>query len=57
MLFEQLAEMICIIISHTESDVLDAGILLLFQKLPGLFHAHADQMIDRRVTRFAFENF
>ena len=57
MLFKQLAEMIGIVITHAKGNILDAGILFLIQKLLRLFHAHPDQMVDRRVTGFAFKDF
>lgn len=56
MLFEQLTEMIGIVIAYLQGNLLDAAVWFLPQKLPCLFHPEIDQVIDRCVTDFTLEN-
>lgn len=57
MFLEQLTEVVGVVISHAQGNVLYAGILLLVKQKPGLFHPDFDQVVDRGVAGFAFENF
>ena len=56
MFLKQLAEVVGVVISHAQGNVLYAGILLLVKQKPCLFHPDFDQVVDRGVAGFAFEN-
>lgn len=57
MFFKQLTEMVSIVISHTQSNVLYAGVLLLVKQEPGFLHTDFNQVVNRGVAGFAFEYF
>ena len=56
MLFEQLAEMVRIVISHGCRHFLDIGVTLLLQKLQCLLQADVNQMPYGRFPRLALKN-
>ena len=46
MFLEQLTEVVGVVISHAQGNVLYAGILLLVKQKPGLFHPDFDQVVQ-----------
>lgn len=57
MLLKQLTEMVGVVISHTQGNVLYAGVLLLVKQEPGFLHTDFNQVVNRGVAGFAFEYF
>lgn len=55
MLLKNLAEMVSVLIAHTFGDILNTGIRLGEKQLFGFFHTQTDQIIDRCVSYFVFE--
>ena len=47
--------MVSVLIAHTFGDILNTGIRLGEKQLFGFFHTQTDQIIDRCVSYFVFE--
>ena len=54
--FKELAEVICVVIAHGGSHLLDGHLPLLYQQFPGPFQADTDQMPYGGIPRLALEN-